>query len=476
MKITYILFLILVIMSGVGGICEQESQNYNKWINRNEGEIIEDVISSADKNIDLGCVLLILAKEYYPSIDVKKYLDILDNMAREIEDQISAQKEPSDVIRTINSYLFDVKGFKASPTIYWKPRENYAEKALLNKVLDNKSGNCLGLSSLYLALAERLNLPVYGVSSPEHIFIRYDNGKYIRDIETDKNGAELGTSAYDYYLAPGMNNPDNQMFFIGLTKEDINFAGYLKNLSKKDVIGIFLMNRGMVYYDNYDDSKSDSDWRKAIKVSSNPAHTHFEIASFLAGVGTDGAYNRALFHLNEVIRMSPNYYGSYELKGYLINSTGYTYDAREELKSALSVYSKAIELNPSLARIYYRRAVIYEKINEYDNAIKDIDRAIKLFPSSDRCHLRRAKLLFYKSDNDNAIKELTLTIQLNPKYSEAYYFRGLIYKKLGKKQEAIKDFTHYLELEPKSIRTELVQQYIEELKEKTPPETKPNEK
>src|SRR3989339_83057 len=459
LKLTISILSFFLIVISYGDINAAE----NKWLDKNEDEIIESVLRSADKDIDLGCILLVLAKEYYPNIEVKKYLDILDSMAKEIRGQIGSQKEPKDVIQKINDYLFESKGFKTAPTIYWDQRENYDEKALLNKVLDNKSGNCLGLSSLYLALAERLNLPVYGVLSPDHIFIRYDDGKYVRDMETNKNGAELKPSAYDCYLAPLMNKTDELLFFNELTNDDVVFFGYLKSIPKRDVIRMLFVNRGMVYCDKYDYRKAESDWKKAIKISSNPASTHFLIASFLSKFkSVDRDYNIVLSHLNEAIKISPTYYGSYELKGDLLSSRGYPYDIKEELNPVVSLYSKAIELNSSLPRIYYRRGVIYELMGEYDNAIKDIDHAIKLPPLYNKCHLIRAKFLFHKGDNDSALKELGVAIQLDIKYSEAYYFRGLIYKKLGKKQEAIKDFNYYLELDPKSTRTELVQQYIKE--------------
>ena len=45
---------------------------------------------------------------------------------------------------------------------------------LLESVLARRKGNCLGLSLLYLALADRLGVPFRGVYVPSHCFVRYE--------------------------------------------------------------------------------------------------------------------------------------------------------------------------------------------------------------------------------------------------------------------------------------------------------------
>lgn len=442
-----LLFLPILITS-----CDRISDiDYNRWLEKNEDEIIEEVMKIPDKDINLRCIILILTKQYYPDIDIKKYLGVIDEMAREIKTRVGENKNPEKVIQETNYYLYEVKNFKSVPGTSKEIYENRDEESLLNKVLDNKIGNCFGLSLLYLVIAERLELPIYGVLSPRHFFVRYDDTKYKRNIEPTYNGVEFSE---EHYLAPYI---DEKKYYTKLVKEDVKYLGYFKNLSKKDVIEALLKLRGTLYYLRGDRSKANNDWGKAIKLSSNPAVTRFKIANLLASSRhtKDENCDKALMHLNKVIEMLPDYYYLYELKGLIRRG-------RNELEDALLCYSKAIELNPNLSRLYDGRGFIYEKKKQYDEALLDYDKAIELEPEYDLCHYGKAKVLFNKNNYDKALKEFETVIKLNSKYSEAYYFRGLIYKKLGKKQEAIKDFNYYLELEPKSTRTELIQQYIEE--------------
>jgi tetratricopeptide (TPR) repeat protein len=45
---------------------------------------------------------------------------------------------------------------------------------------------------------------------------------------------------------------------------------------------------------------------------------------------------------------------------------------------AISDYTKAIELNPKHADIYYSRGLAHNKMGQYDKAISDFTEAIKL--------------------------------------------------------------------------------------------------
>jgi regulator of sirC expression with transglutaminase-like and TPR domain len=54
---------------------------------------------------------------------------------------------------------------------------------LLPKVLEHRRGSCVGLGSLYLALAEKLGLPMHGVLLPGHFFVVLNENGTQRAIE-----------------------------------------------------------------------------------------------------------------------------------------------------------------------------------------------------------------------------------------------------------------------------------------------------
>ena len=138
----------------------------------------------------LATTALKIAKESYPEIDSEYYLKKIENIIENIKTSLRDETEPEQIIKIINIVLFNELQFKYVQT-------GNLDYISLNKVLDSKIGNCVGLSILYLCIAEGLHLPIYGVSVPEHIFVRYDEGDFRRNIET---GYEGMFTPYNYYI------------------------------------------------------------------------------------------------------------------------------------------------------------------------------------------------------------------------------------------------------------------------------------
>ena len=61
-----------------------------------------------------------------------------------------------------------MNGFSGNKEDYNAPRKSY-----INNVLQSKKGNPISICMLYLELAERLKLPIYGVNLPEHFVVAY---------------------------------------------------------------------------------------------------------------------------------------------------------------------------------------------------------------------------------------------------------------------------------------------------------------
>jgi len=92
----------------------------------------------------------------------------------------------------------------------------------LHSVLNDNRGDCLGWSLLYLSVCDRLGYPVYIVQSPNHCFVRWDDGKTRRNIETTARGKEF---------------PDEHYF-----KSDGEHPLFLKRTSRRRVVAAFCTN------------------------------------------------------------------------------------------------------------------------------------------------------------------------------------------------------------------------------------------
>lgn len=110
-----------------------------------------------------------------------------------------------------------------------------------------------------------------------------------------------------------------------------------------------------------------------------------------------------------------------------------------QIDEALKAYSRAIELNPKNANIYYNRGIAYchksddvpSIIEDFNKAIENFNKVIELNPNylsaysaASETHYQLA-ICYYGEDNDDlAIENYTKAIELNPKLTTVYYNRG----------------------------------------------------
>ena len=156
----------------------------------------EEVLKLLPEEIDLARGLLIF--QFDTSIDPKKeilqYEASIDLMALQIAARLPVNAIQEDKIREINRFIFQEMQFRFPPhSLYANDIDLYT---FLPAVLDSRRGVCLGVSILYLSLAQRLDLPLEIITPPGHIYVRYNNGKKIINIETTARGIDLPSEVY----------------------------------------------------------------------------------------------------------------------------------------------------------------------------------------------------------------------------------------------------------------------------------------
>jgi len=147
------------------------------------------------------------------------------------------------------------------------------------------------------------------------------------------------------------------------------------------------------------------------------------------------------------------------------------YFTDQEAREIIDTFTKAIELNPKDASLYYERGIMYYVINyftrEQENALKDFSTAIELNPNYALAYLGRGLAYFnhsYKSgemmkEQIKGVEDFTKAIKLNPGYSlfysefiaNFYFNQGEIYEK-KEDQKAIEFYTKAIEFNPREDR------------------------
>ena len=110
----------------------------------------------------------------------------------------------------------------------------------LPSVLDSRKGVCLGVSILYICLAQRLDLSLEMITPPGHIYVRHCSPEKTVNIETTARGIHVDSKEY-----------------LGIDTRS------LQQRNIKDVIGLAHFNQASVYIQDEGFDKALEAYRKA---------------------------------------------------------------------------------------------------------------------------------------------------------------------------------------------------------------------
>lgn len=131
-----------------------------------------------DEDIPLLRATLLVASDEYPDLDIAAYEAICSTYERDLAPALARLDDTQAKLARINRYLFDELGFTGNQNDYYDPRNSY-----LNDVLDRKLGIPISLGIVQMELAQRLGVPLEGVSFPGHFLVRLpvDGGLLVLD-------------------------------------------------------------------------------------------------------------------------------------------------------------------------------------------------------------------------------------------------------------------------------------------------------
>ena len=117
---------------------------------------------------DLLTGLWILNTYQYPDLDFEKLNAEMHQIYFEVWTSFKNDLQPYDQVRIINNVLFNTLRFSANTKNFHSPGNS-----MLSTVLDTKKGNPITLCSIYLLVAKKLGLPIYGVNLPNLFILTY---------------------------------------------------------------------------------------------------------------------------------------------------------------------------------------------------------------------------------------------------------------------------------------------------------------
>ena len=164
---------------------------------------------------DLLQGILIINRYQYPDLDEQKVINQLESIKRDIWIQMMNEASPKEQVKLFNHIFYNIHGFTGNTTSHQDPQNSY-----INQVLETKKGNQISLAIIYSIIAQKLDIPVYGVNLPQHFILAYvdetmqsefENG-ILFYINAFNKGFIFGRRDVDMFLKQLNLNYDRQFY------------------------------------------------------------------------------------------------------------------------------------------------------------------------------------------------------------------------------------------------------------------------
>jgi len=121
-------------------------------------------------SMDLLEGLWIVATYQYPDLSLHKLKQDVEQLYYDVWVDFKVDMHPDEQIKAINTAFFTKLKFAPNNKHFHSPANS-----MINQVLESRRGNPITLCILYMLIAKRLNLPVYGVNLPNLFVLTYKN-------------------------------------------------------------------------------------------------------------------------------------------------------------------------------------------------------------------------------------------------------------------------------------------------------------
>ncbi|MBC6990606.1 MULTISPECIES: transglutaminase-like domain-containing protein [Hymenobacter] len=154
----------------------------------------------------------------YPDADLQALNRAVEQLRFEAWTLLRPDMHPADQVQALNHVMFKVHKFSANTQNFHSPANS-----MLHLVLETRRGNPLTLCVIYLLVAQRLNLPIYGVNLPNLFVLMYQSP--IPKVEPFyincyNRGLVLSRTDIEHYVAQ-LNLTSNDIFFEPCSHLDI---------------------------------------------------------------------------------------------------------------------------------------------------------------------------------------------------------------------------------------------------------------
>ncbi|MBN1157980.1 MAG: transglutaminase family protein [Bacteroidales bacterium] len=198
-----------------------------------------------------------VAKFNFPDISFDSVDLCIENIRKDVWLEINDNLTALEKVKIINFIMFQIHKFGRNPVSFHAPQNSY-----INQVIESRKGNPVSLAIVYLSVAWKLGLPIYGVNLPKNFLIAYKDEYRQYDAQDQSEdilfyinpfnkGAVLGRREIDYFITQQQLEP---------------LQSYYEPCSNRDII-IRLINDLIVAYEKLGNIRKIEKLRELLSIS-----------------------------------------------------------------------------------------------------------------------------------------------------------------------------------------------------------------
>ena len=174
---------------------------------------------------DLLKGMWLVATYQYPDLSLDKLRQDFEQLYYDVWSNFNPEAHPYDQVKVVSGILFNKIRFRANTTHFHSPANS-----MINAVLESKRGNPIALSVIYMLIAQKLDMPVFGVNLPNFFILTFhDTSNNVQFyINAFNRGLIFTKQDIDHYLGQVNINP-HPKFYKACDHTEI-IARVLRNL------------------------------------------------------------------------------------------------------------------------------------------------------------------------------------------------------------------------------------------------------
>jgi len=186
--------------------------------------------------------LLWVARYRYPNLTREEILQEVETIRTDVWIALDENPTIIEKIKTLNRVFYDKHGYSGNAKHYANP-----ENSFINEVIRTKKGNPISMACLYSLVAQRLNMPVFGVNLPQHFVLAYlDDSEEFTLLKNSEKPVLFYINAFNNGVVFSRMEIDQFLTLLKLNSKE----HFYKPCSNAEIIVRFLNNLLNFYQEN----------------------------------------------------------------------------------------------------------------------------------------------------------------------------------------------------------------------------------